>query len=276
MILQVYPSPLELLPFVSGYLYGYNDFSDSQLVIPTIPRGVPALMVIMNEENGGQIEITQPKQINPLIHGVFLFGQATQVWWLKASIRHAYMIVLKPTALQTLFGESAAIFTDTVIQLDDMFPEYRFLAEQLTAEKSKIGQLSILDTFLKQLFQNKNINHNEVDGAVQCILQTQGRVKVSELSIRERIGVRTLTRKFYEQVGMSPKQYASIIRFRSIMNYLFIFPNASWLDTTYRFGYYDQSHFIKDFQHFTGQSPTQYLALDQNLDGQFIKALSKF
>jgi len=273
MILQAFPPPLELLPFVSGYLYGHSNFSDSQLK-PTIPRGVPALMVIMGENKGGQLEIIKPKLANPLKNGVFLFGQATQTWWIKVSICRAYMIVLKPAAIQILLGESAAVFTDSVVQLDDLIPECQFLAEQLTAAKSQIGQLSVLDAFLKRLFRNSIIKPNEADGAVRFIFQTHGQVKVSELSIQERISVRTLTRKFTEQIGMSPKQYARIIRFRAMMYHLLTTPKASWLDVTYQFGYYDQSHFIKDFQHFTGQPPSQYLALDQKFDDLFIKALS--
>lgn len=274
MILQAFPPPLELLPFVNGYLYGHSNFDNIQLK-PTIPRGVPALMVILDEDKSGHLEICQPKLSIPLTSGVFLFGQATQIWWLKISICRAYMIVLKPAAIQLLMGESGAVFTDSVVRLDDLIPECRFLAEQLTVEKSQLGQLSVLDNFIKRLFRNIIINPNEVDGAVQCIFQSNGQVKVGELSVRERISVRTLTRKFTERVGMSPKQYTRIVRFRAIMYYLLIYPEATWLDVTYRFGYYDQSHFIKDFQHFTGHSPTQHLTIDPDFDGQFIKALCR-
>lgn len=275
MVLQAFPSPFELLPFVSGYLYGHSVLVDDHL-IPNIPRGVPALMVIMDEGQNSQVEIINPKMADPLTFGVYLFGQATHVWWLKISISRAYMVVLKPAALQFLLGESAAVCTDTVIRLDDQVPECQFLAEQLAVEKSQLRQLTVLDTFVRQLFQNKIIKPNEIDGAVHSIFRTHGQVKVDELSVQERISVRTLTRKFTEQVGVSPKQYARIIRFKAMMHYLLVSPKACWLDVIYQFGYYDQSHFIKDFQHFTGYSPTQYLTIDQDFDGQFIKALSKF
>jgi AraC-like DNA-binding protein len=275
MILQAFPAPLELSPFVSGYLYGKSDFKESQL-IPSIPRGVPALMVVMNDDNKVELEWIQLKQTTPLTNGVYLCGQATQLWWLRIRACRAYVVVLKPLALQKVLGESAGVFNDTYLPLDDLLPEIKNLPDQLSAEESEMGQLSVLDSSLRRLFRDKSNKPNEIDVAVQSILQTHGQVRVSELSTQERVSVRTLTRRFTEQVGLPPKQYARIIRFREIMNYLLISPKASWLDVTYKFGFYDQSHFIKDFQHFLGLSPNQYLSKDRSFDGEFIKAVSNF
>ncbi|MFD3001943.1 helix-turn-helix domain-containing protein [Pontibacter toksunensis] len=272
MILQTSPAPLELAPFVSGYLFGQSEFKDSRL-IPTLPRGVPALMVVMNEDNKGQLECIQLNQVQSITNGVYLCGQATQMWWLRVRTCQSYMVVLKPTALQKVLGESADVFNDTYLRLDDLIPDCQFLPEQLLDEKNQKGQLSVLEIFLRRLFRDKFIKPNEVDMAVQYILQTQGQVKIGELSVRERANARTLTRKFTEQVGLTPKLYARIIRFRAIMNYLLLNPEASLLDVTYKFGFYDQSHFIKDFYDFTGHSPNQYLSTDQSFDGHFIKAV---
>lgn len=274
MILQAFPAPLDLSPFVSGYLYGHSSFKDNQL-LPTIPRGVPVLMIIMNEDNEEHIEYINLKQSDPLKNGVYICGQATQMWWIKVNTCHAYMVVLKPAALQKIMGESGAVFNDTFLRLNDLLPECKFLPEQLQAEKSQMGQLAVLDKYLRRLFRDQSLRLNEVDVAVQSILLTQGQVKVSELATQERISVRTLTRKFTEQVGLSPKQYARVVRFRALINYLLSSPGASWLDVTYKFGFHDQAHFIKDFHRFTCLSPNQYLAIDQSFDGQFVKALSK-
>lgn len=228
----------------------------------------------MGEDGGGQVEFMLPKPIDPLRNGVFLFGQATQIMWMNVSLVRAYMVALKPTALQSLLGESAGAVTDTVIRVDNLLPEFRFLAEQLAAQRSQFGQLAVLDAVLRRLFRNGVANPGEVDGALHRIVQSRGLTRIDELSVQERISTRSLTRKFTEQVGMSPKQYARIIRFRAVMNYLLTNPGVSWLDIIYQFGYHDQSHLIKDFQLMTGYSPSQYLTVDQSFDGPFIRALS--
>lgn len=273
MILQVFPPPPDLLPFVSGYLYGHTGKKQSHLE-PNIPRGMPGLMIVTGENGGGQVEIVQPKRIEPLEYGVFLFGQGTQIAWMNVSIAQAYMVALKPTALPVMLGESASAVTDTVIRLDDLLPDCRFLTEQLREQPGQLGRLAVLDAFLRRLFRNKMARPGEVDGALHRIIQTQGQVKIDALSVQERISVRSFTRKFTQQVGMSPKQYNRVIRFRSVMNHLLTHPEASWLDIAHQFGYYDQPHFIKDFQLMTGHSPGHYLTIDQNFDGQFIRALS--
>jgi AraC-like DNA-binding protein len=32
-----------------------------------------------------------------------------------------------------------------------------------------------------------------------------------------------------------------------------------WFSVVHRYGYYDQAHLIKDFSHFSGISPTEYI-----------------
>ncbi len=46
--------------------------------------------------------------------------------------------------------------------------------------------------------------------------------------------------------------------------------DASWVDLTYKSGFYDQSHFIKDFREFTGENPTNYLFDEQNMANFFM------
>jgi AraC-like DNA-binding protein len=275
MILQALPAPLELSPFVSGYLYGHCDFEESRL-IPSIPRGVPAMLVLMEEDREAPLENIQLNERSCIRNGIYLCGQSSQISWLRIRTCKAYMVVLKPIALSHVLGESANIFNDTYIRVDDLIPGGKFLLERLSAEKTQLGQLAVMDGFLRDLFRNKSVMPNEVDVAVESILQTHGQVKVNELSKQERVSARTLTRKFTEQVGLSPKQYARVVRFREIVNYLLISPDASWLDVTYNFGFHDQSHLIKDFQHFTGLSPSQCLSRDLSFEGDIIKSVSSF
>ncbi len=245
MILQSFAPPAELAPFVCAYLYGRSEYSEPQL-IPMIPRGVPALMIVLNEEGDSHVEYIRPTRSGPLPNGMFLIGQTTQSCLLKVGANQAYMVALRPLALQALLRMSAADFTDSIINLDSVLPEGQLLVEQLVAEKSQFGQLMVLDTFLKRLFRNVILQPSEVQGAVHRILQQHGQIKVGELATQQRISARSLTRKFTDQVGVSPKQYAQIVRFRTLMHCLLLAPTVSWLDVVHRFGYYDQSHFIKD------------------------------
>jgi methylphosphotriester-DNA--protein-cysteine methyltransferase len=81
------------------------------------------------------------------------------------------------------------------------------------------------------------------------------------MNILDRIGAspRRFIRLFETQVGVKPKLYSRIVRFRrltaAIRN-----GGDSFAQTALAHGYYDQSHMNADFRQFAGMSPSQFLA----------------
>ena len=75
------------------------------------------------------------------------------------------------------------------------------------------------------------------------------------------IGVsqRHLEIQFKRSVGLSPKTYSLIQRFKRMEFALRESSTVHWQDMVFAYDYYDQNHFIKDFKRFTGQTPSGYL-----------------
>jgi transcriptional regulator GlxA family with amidase domain len=67
---------------------------------------------------------------------------------------------------------------------------------------------------------------------------------------------RHLERLFSEHVGVSPKVYARIYRFRAVMEDIAVNTPVSWADIAATHGYADQSHFIREYRSFSGRLPT--------------------
>lgn len=67
---------------------------------------------------------------------------------------------------------------------------------------------------------------------------------------------RTLRRHFKHYIGISPKQYAKLIRFQVAANDLRA--GRSCADVAVGAGYYDQSHLGADFRAMLGQTPRQF------------------
>ena len=63
---------------------------------------------------------------------------------------------------------------------------------------------------------------------------------------------------FDEVVGVSPKSFARVIRFDQIKNELILNPQVSLTNLSFRYGYFDQAHFIRDFKQFTGKTPSVF------------------
>jgi methylphosphotriester-DNA--protein-cysteine methyltransferase len=65
-----------------------------------------------------------------------------------------------------------------------------------------------------------------------------------------------LERRFKAIVGTTPKKFASIVRFNTVLRDLD--SAKSLTDICYEHGFFDQAHFIKDFRHYTGDTPESF------------------
>lgn len=102
---------------------------------------------------------------------------------------------------------------------------------------SQIKEPLPIDFALQHLVTNYNTNMDNI-------------VKMACMSIRN------FERKCKERLGMPAKMYARIARFHKAYKILESRPVISWTDLTYEAGYYDQTHFIKDFKEFARLTPT--------------------
>jgi AraC-like DNA-binding protein len=95
-----------------------------------------------------------------------------------------------------------------------------------------------------------------VNEAVRLIRESKGLIKIKDLAHALYISQDPLEKRFRTQIGSTPKQYSSIIRLRNIIDTWSSYPSLT--SASYEAGYFDQSHFIKDFRTFTGESPKDF------------------
>ncbi|HEV7738536.1 MAG TPA: helix-turn-helix domain-containing protein, partial [Chlamydiales bacterium] len=68
---------------------------------------------------------------------------------------------------------------------------------------------------------------------------------------------RYLQKLFFQYTGLSPKLYTKIHRFQNSLR-LVTKKDTSLTSVAYDCGYFDQSHFIREFKSFTGLTPSGY------------------
>jgi AraC-like DNA-binding protein len=59
---------------------------------------------------------------------------------------------------------------------------------------------------------------------------------------------------------MPPKLFCRVRRFQQVLRFIEKEQPFDWVEVALACGYYDQAHFINDFQAFSGLNPTAYLA----------------
>lgn len=74
--------------------------------------------------------------------------------------------------------------------------------------------------------------------------------------------------QFKKYLGLTPKYYQRILRFQEIFQQMQKDKSVAWSQIAYQCGYSDQSHFIKEFRHFSGFNPQEFIDQDFTDDEQ--------
>lgn len=119
-------------------------------------------------------------------------------------------------------------------------------------------QIHIIESFLLKMFYKTDRYHPSISGALQVINETSGDIRVGELADRLLISERSLNRLFHEHIGLSPKALCRITRLQRVIKLCMEDNQMDILLTAYDSGYFDQSHFIKDFKEFCGCTPGEF------------------
>lgn len=131
--------------------------------------------------------------------------------------------------------------------------------EQRLAESPAIpGKIRLLQQFLLSLFFRSE-RDPLFEYCVQQIHVATGSQLVRQLEQGTGYSSRWLNLKFEERLGISPKNYSSIIRFQRYYRAMLANPGDFFKLKDFYDDYYDESHFIKAFRRFTDMPPTRLM-----------------
>ena len=196
-----------------------------------------------------------------------LAGQATRYFHLRnTGPARMFAIKLQPWTLRAIFGLHAVDIQNQVepLPMDEVWSSLKRMATSSQTFEQKCSDSSKL--ILQQSWDHVPV----VQQALERILVAKGMLNVQELTEALDVSERTLERHFKLHVGLSPKKYSRIIRHAYIFQIVNEKPD-NWAQVAYQAGYYDQTHFIKNFQEFTGEDPSKYGFDDPTFANFFLK-----
>lgn len=117
---------------------------------------------------------------------------------------------------------------------------------------------AILDR-LESVLLERAVRPLDLDGALDFAVNAFDR-GASVAAVLARIGgsSRRFLREFAERVGLTPKRFERVRRFRHVLDAIEVGRPVSWARIALACGYYDQAHLINDFREFSGITPTAY------------------
>lgn len=179
---------------------------------------------------------------------------------------------LRPYGAHQVFGIGGRSFTRAVVELSDFLDpkQIELVREQLHAAGDTGTRFDLLERFLRRLHETKRRRVSDcVLWGVELIARTKGTVLIEEICNQSAVSRKHLSQRFRDEIGLSPKKYARILRFASVIEKLASHDAANWAETAVEAGYYDQAHFISDFRSFSGETPTEFLR-SRSPDGKTI------
>ena len=155
--------------------------------------------------------------------------------------------------LRTLIASPLHAFRDTTLSLRDLGDAGLLELEDRIANALTAAEIApLFDEFLLAALRRLQPAPSATDALLQEIQRDRGATPIMRWARDARIDSRSLERTFCAATGMTPKQYARVIRFKRAYHSL-IAPARQPLTAIE--GFYDQSHFNREFRFFTGMAP---------------------
>jgi AraC-like DNA-binding protein len=179
-------------------------------------------------------------------------GRSHSVMTSADSANEVIGVKLHPRLLRCLIQTGLSEFRDAPVHLRDIGIRSLLDLEDELAGLRDVGAIKrTLDKFLTNCSRCLDAD-TIVDAFVESVSKERGGVAIMQWVAGHRLDSRTFERRFCNAMGMTPKQYARVIRFRTAYQELI---SAGKRANRHLDGYYDQSHFHREFKYFTGVAP---------------------
>lgn len=134
------------------------------------------------------------------------------------------------------------------------------LRERLLAAPSVHEMFCVLEQDLLAQLARPLERHPAVEYALYRIGRAPHVATVASITDKIGLSQRRFIQLFHQQVGLTPKTFCRVRRFQRVLHQVHGMSEVEWAQIALDSGYYDQAHFIHDFQAFSGVTPSVYLA----------------
>ncbi len=169
-----------------------------------------------------------------------------------------------PGGFYPFWQQPVSQLTGLAVPLHEIFeltddPADAGIAERMLAQISNEERVALIEAFLlKRLPQRQDANLAWLHTVIQAVIDNREITQVEDLVARFGMSKRSLQRIFNRYVGVSPKWIIQRYRLQEAADQLEQGLVTDWTALAHDLGYYDQSHFIRDFKAVIGISPDAY------------------
>ncbi|MER7467521.1 AraC family transcriptional regulator [Streptomyces sp. NPDC097981] len=253
------PWPRRLRPFVHSYA-GYWEAVAAPYRVRLVPTGRAVVVISLGEP------FTQVRRLGDSNPATQVTGSLVAGLEDGPRVCHhpggqeAIRLELTPLGAYRLFAVPMSELTNRVVELRDVLgPESGMLAEQLAATGNWAARFDLLDNALSARLASGPDPAPEVVHAWRLLSRAGGAIPVSRIAAEVGWSQRYLACRFTEQIGLTPKTSARVLRFDRAVK-LLTREGGQLTEVAAVCGFYDQAHLNREFRALAGTTPGQMAA----------------
>ncbi|MEM7339058.1 MAG: helix-turn-helix domain-containing protein [Actinomycetota bacterium] len=175
--------------------------------------------------------------------------------------QHGVELALTPLGARALFGVPASELASTQLHLDEVVPAFAGeLVERLTLASTWSARWAVLDDVLVRTLHDDARLPPQLEQAWVTLMAGHGAVSIDQLARDVGWSRRHLSQTFRSAFGLTPKTMGRVLRFERAQRLIRLPSRPSLSRVAAVSGYADQAHMTRDWNEFSGSSPSSWLA----------------
>jgi len=253
------PPPLgqfiECVWFFSGYM-------PDQPRERILPDGTSELIINLQDVPRKLFDAEGPGR-HRSFRGAWLSGPSSEPMVIDALPDSSLMGArFRPGGLAPFLREPVGEVANQVVELDQLWgASANRMREQLLEEATPESRIARLERILLGILGRRAAD--PVAMRALAMFEEAPPFSARVETVAEELGFshKHFVARFRGAVGLTPKLYCRLLRFRRALEAVHSRPEVDWAEVALESGYYDQAHFNRDFREFSGLTPSAYGAL---------------
>lgn len=265
MTFQTHTLPPPIDAYIES-MFHYKDFMPDHSIERVVPTGHIFILFELDgiPRNTYDNETLEPKET---FEEVWISGMHSNYISISAHPEsEMFVIQFKPYGAYPFFHFPVQNLNEQVLPGEAVFGEEILqLRKKILDRETSDKKFAIAEEWLTERFDNGKTPSKKFLEILKK-LQNEPAAKLNGLAQHYPYTQKHLIDQFKKFIGLTPKYYHRINRFNDILKKIQDEENIKWSEIAYLLGYSDQSHFIKEFKHFSGFNPEEFIENDFHRD----------